>query len=80
MPLASLARTKPPPAGSPEAMCPLFKRNPNGTWSPKGEVTLSTPDGPIDLSPKQSFARDVQYMGFEIANYLDDFCPGKPSR
>lgn len=49
-----------------------FRKNPDGSYSVIKPVVIQSPTGSISLNPGMSFAYGVQFMGIDIAKFLDE--------
>lgn len=55
-----------------------FKKNPDGSWKCIKPVTIENPkSGKIQLGVGLSFTRGVQFMGVDIAKWLDENHPDR---
>ena len=57
------------PAGQALA-CTDFRRQPDGSWSPRRPVTI----GGMTLTPAMSFSRGVSFGGVDVGAALDAHC------
>ena len=56
-------------------VCGAFQRNDNGTWTSIDSATISGPGGGIiQIGPGMTFSRGVQFMGVDLAAWLDANC------
>jgi hypothetical protein len=56
--------------------CDAFQRNPNGTWSPTRQITITLPNnsGQISLGPGVSFGSGVRFGGIDLYSLLEQNC------
>jgi len=55
--------------------CDAFQKNPNGTWSPTRQVTITlTNGGSISIGPGVSFGSGVQFAGIDLYSLLQQNC------
>jgi hypothetical protein len=48
-----------------------FKHNPDGSWTCIAAATLEGPQGRIQVTPGSTFAKGTQFMGIDIAAWLE---------
>ncbi len=46
----------------------------NGTWSPKGEIQVTSSSGTVSLAPGNSFSAGQIIGGRDLGKWLDDTC------
>ena len=56
--------------------CSAFSRNAGGSWTCKSFIAFDTSDRQIEVSRGTTFLPDNEFMGFDLAKWLDDNCPG----
>jgi len=67
--------TQPPLAPPQQSVpCDAFHKNDNGTWSPTRQVTITSQNGSISLSPGVSFGPGVQFAGINLYVLLEQNC------
>jgi len=54
--------------------CNAFQKNPDGSWSPTRQVTISGPNGQGTMNPGVSFRPGVAFMGIDMATALEQQC------
>lgn len=57
-----------------ESICDAFRRNPDGSWTSIKAVTIKGPAGEIQIGPGMTFTKGVQFMGVNLAEWLDEHC------
>lgn len=58
-----------------ENVCNNFQKNPDGSWTSVGSTRISNSSGgEIQIGPGMTFNKGVQFMGVDLATYLDDNC------
>ena len=64
-----------------DPVCAAFQPNGDGTWTSTRPVTIQVPTGELQIGPGQTFRRGIQFMGLDVATWLDMNCrPIGPSR
>ena len=48
-----------------------FRREKDGIWKCLGPVTISHPNGRLEVTPGRSFEEGTVYMGVDLATWLD---------
>lgn len=55
--------------------CADFQRHADGSWTPRGTVTLDLPNGHVELPPDRVFTLGgAPLMGVDFAAMLDQYC------
>ena len=49
-----------------------FCKNPDGSWTCTSHVTLASPNGRIQVTEGSRFYPGRQFMGFDLARWLDE--------
>jgi hypothetical protein len=62
---------------TPTLACADFQHNPDGSWSPRREVTIRYPNGIVSLGPEISFPAGGSYMGLPLAQMLNRQCASR---
>lgn len=76
--LASPVGTSPAWAGQ-GVQCADFQRHADGSWTPRGNVTLDLPNGHVELPPDRVFTiGGAPLMGVDFAAMLEQYCAPKP--
>ena len=56
-------------------VCNAFQRNDYGIWTATSAVTIPGPGGgSIQINPGMTFRRGVQFMGIDVAAWLEANC------
>lgn len=61
-------------AQAPKLNCAQFNHNPNGSWSPTVPVTISGPNGSVQIGPGASFNPGAVMAGLDLAALLNEQC------
>ncbi len=57
------------------ATCNDFKHHKStSSWSPKGEIQITSATGTVSLGPNNSFSAAQPVGGYELGKWLDDNC------
>lgn len=56
-------------------ICNAFRKNSDGSWSSIASVTINGPNGQIQINAGMTFTHAVQFMGVNLAAWLDQNCP-----
>ena len=55
-------------------ICSAFRRNPDGSWTSIGSVSIKGPSGQVQVGTGMTFNRGVLFLGLDIAAWLDQNC------
>ena len=56
-----------------------FRRDANGVWTCLDAVTVDHPNGRIQVTPGSCFSRGTEFMGIDLAAWLDEQMADKDS-
>lgn len=57
------------------AGCQDFQKNPDGSWTPLSQITITGPNGTIRMGSGVAFRSGVAFGGVDLAANLDRQCP-----
>lgn len=56
----------------PQEVAKHFRRNRDGSWTCTSHATLASPKGRIQVAEGSRFYAGTQFMGFDLARWLDE--------
>lgn len=64
----------------PQEFVQHFCKNADGSWTCTSAATLSTPQGRIQVTAGSRFYSGTSFMGFDLANWLEQQLGGQAQR